>query len=202
MLTLLVVLALLRQEESVESLIRKLGSENFHEREKATAELKRRGEAAMDAIQKAEKQAAEPGEKARLHRALEEILGYRPLTAERIKAARVTCKLGPMKVRAIAAELSKLSGLPVEVDGPADADPVVPELAGTDASLESLLDVLARDVLGIWVVDGKRALLVLQGKVPLRLFDVRDLTSSVEDDPRIPMEPDDSDLGAEVGAES
>lgn len=200
MITLLVAFCLLRQEDPVESLIRKLGSENFQEREKATAELKRRSEALMESLQKAERESQDPAEKARLRRALEEILGYRPLTMERIRAARVTCALTQTKVRAAAAELARLSGIPVEVDAPAEADPVIPELKGKDASLESLLDSLARQALGIWVVDGKRALLVLQGKVALRLFDVRDLTMEIGDEPRIPLEPDDSDVAIAVEA--
>ena len=191
--------ALLAQEEPIESVIRKLDSENVQERDKAAAELKRRGEAAMDALQRAEKRATEPAEKARLRRALEEVLGYRPLSIDKVRGLRLNCSLGPTKVRAAAAELARLAGLPIEVDGPAGLDPAVPELLGTDAPLEGLLDSLARQAGGLWLLDGRRILVFMAGKVPLRLFDVRDLTLSVEDEPRVHLEPDESDNPQDPG---
>ncbi len=196
MIQLAFLAAVLFQEESLEAVIRKLDSENVQEREKAAAELKRRGETAMDALQRAERKATEPAEKARLRRALEEVLGYRPLSIDRVRGVRLNCSLGPTKVRAAAAELGRLSGLPVEVDGPAGIDPAVPELMGTDAPLEGLLDSLAKDAGGLWLVDGRRVLVFIAGKVPLRLFDVRDLTLQVEDEPRVHLEPDESDTTA------
>src|SRR5262245_29647447 len=120
MLTLLIAIALLRQEDSVEALIRKLASENFREREKATAELQRRAESAMEALQKLERQSLDAAEKAKARRALEEVLGYRPLTAERVRMTRVTCTLARIHARAAVAELAKRTDLPIEVEGPAD----------------------------------------------------------------------------------
>jgi hypothetical protein len=198
MIHLAILAALLTQEEPLDSVIRKLDSENVQERDRAAAELRRRGEAAMDTLQKAERKAAEPSEKARLRRALEEVLGYRPLTVNRVRALRITCSLGPTKVRAAAAELARLSGLPVEVDAPAGFDPAVSELAGNDAPLEGLLDSLARQAGGMWLVDGRRILVFVSGKVPLRLFDVRDLTNGIEDERWIHLEPDESDTATET----
>jgi hypothetical protein len=152
----------------------------------------------MDALQKAERRAVEPTEKARLRRALEEVLGYRPLTLERIRALRLSCSLGRTKTRAAAAELARLSGLPVDVDAPAGFDPEVSDLSGNDAPLELLLDALARQAGGIWIVDGRRILVFISGKVPLRLFDVRDLTNAAEDDRWIHLEPDESDAAPEA----
>lgn len=203
-MTLILALALLRQDESLDSLVRKLGSESVLERDKAAADLKCRAASAMEAIQKAEKRAVDPAEKARLRRALEEILGYKPLTIDRVREAKVTCALGPLKARAAASELGRLAGLPVEVEGPADVDPAVSGLAGKELSLETLLDSLARQAGGVWLVDSRRILLFLPGKVPIRLYDVRDLTSGVEDEPMIALEPDGSDRpeGERGGLES
>lgn len=184
---------LLLQEEPVTSVIRRLDSESVQERDKAAAELRRRGEAAMEALEKAEKRSTDPAEKARLRHALEEVLGFRPLTPERVRAVRLSCSLAAPKVRVATAELARLSGIPIEVDAPADVDPTLADLEAKDATLESLLDALARDAGGLWVVDGRRLLVVLAGKLAVRLFDVRDLTESVGDDDPVPLEPNESD---------
>lgn len=192
---------LLVQDEPVEAVIRRLDSEQVQDREKAAAELRRRGDAAMDALLKAEKRAVEPAEKARIRRALEDVLGYRPLTLDRVRAVRLTCALPAMKARAAVAELARLSGLPIEVEGPADVDPPLAELDGRDATLESLLDSLAQDAGGFWIVDGRRLLVVLAGKVPIRLFDVRDMVEAITDDELAPLESDESDaLGQSTDA--
>jgi hypothetical protein len=112
---------------------------------------------------------------------------------DRVRTLRVTCSLGPTKARAAAAELARLSGLPVEVDVPAGFDPSVSELVGTDTPLEGLLDSLARQAGGMWLIDGRRILVFVSGKVPMRLFDVRDLTNGIEDERWIHLEPDESD---------
>lgn len=193
MLALAFLAALLAQDEPVEAVIRRLDADHVQDREKAAEELRRRGDAAMDALLKAEKRAVEPAEKARLRKALEEVLGFRPLTFDRVRAVRLTCSLPVMKTRAAVAELARLSGLTIDVDAPADVDPPLAELEAKDAPLDRLLDSLAREAGGLWIVDGRRLLVFLPGPLPLRLFDVRDLLQQPGDDDPVFIEPDESD---------
>jgi hypothetical protein len=67
------ILALAQDQDRVQDLIRKLGSDDFETREKATEELKKAGKSAKDALQKASEESEDPEVRARSRTILEEM---------------------------------------------------------------------------------------------------------------------------------
>jgi hypothetical protein len=186
---LVFILALAAQEESVDSLVRRLGSDNPLERERAGGELRRRGERAMEALEREYLRASDPVHKERLHKVLEGILGHPALTPERIGAIRVTGRVAARQLGAAAAELSRLAKVPIEVQSDRAAAPELEPLEFADAPLNRVLQELARRVSGLWVVEARRVLIVAAGRVGVRVVDVRDLVWPLMDDPPIPLDP-------------
>lgn len=196
MTALMFVLALSLQEDSIESLLRSLASEKVQERERAAAEIKRRGESAIDRLRKAEEKAGTPAEKARIRQAYEDILGYKPLSADLVRSLRVSVRLPRSKASEVVAELQKASGLPVNLDAPPNLDPELSATEARDESLETVLDRVSRMAGGHWLITGRHLLLVLPGAIPVKLFDIRDFREAQLDERPVSLEPGGSPFGA------
>src|SRR4051812_30871969 len=179
MTLLMLVLALSFQEDPLDPLLRGLTSDKVQDREIAAAELRQRGEAAVDVLRNAEAKAATPEEKAKIRAAFESVLGYKPLTPELLHSLRVSFRVPRSKASDLVLELRKASGIPVELDAPPNLDPELPALEAKEEPLDSVLDRVSRLGGGHWLLTGQHVLLVIPGAVPVKLFDVRDLTEVV-----------------------
>ncbi len=189
MASLVLVLALAAQEESVDSLVRRLGSENPLERERAGGELRRRGEREMEALERAHHKAADPAQKERLRKALEEVLGYPAVTLDRVRSIRVTGPLSAKRLEARAAELAKLARVVIEVENDRAVAPELEPDEFADAPLDRVLDGIARRISGLWLVEARRILIVAPQRVGVGVVDVRDLVWPLSDDPLVPLDP-------------
>lgn len=186
---LLLALALAPAQDSVDTLLRKLSADSIEERTQAETELLRRGQEAMKALDAAHRKASDPAVKADLRRALEKIMASSALAAETIKTSKVTLRTEVKRLSQITEQLHRQTRVPFEIDGNPPPDPLVPELEFKDAPLEEVLDTMTRRLGGFWLLDGNRVLLLVPGKVALRLFDVRDLSWPLDDEPALPLSP-------------
>ena len=189
MTLLLFVLALSLQEDPLDALLRSLTSDKVQDREAAAAEIQRRGDAAVDILRIAEAKAATPGEKAKIREVFENILGYKPLTPDLLWSLRITLRVPRSKASELALELRKASGIPVVLDAPPNLDPELPALEAKEESLNSVLDRVSRLGGGHWLLTGRHVLLVLPGALPVKLFDVRDLTEVIFHERPVSLEP-------------
>lgn len=190
MRTCAVALLVLLQEPPLEKLIEELGSDAIAERDRADAELRRRTRDAVDSLDAALRGARTDSERKRLRAALETLAGGKVLPLGVVQSARVTLPAGARRLGPTLEELSRQSGLPIARDaGPADDDPVLPEMEFKDAPLDAALDRIARKAGGLWIVEGDRIRVSAGGRVALRLFDVSDLTQFWQDEPWLELEP-------------
>jgi len=186
----LAFLALL-QEEPLERLIEKLGSESVVERDGADRALRRRVREALGSLEERLLGARTDAERARLHGVLETLAGGKVLPLATVKSARVTLPEGSRRLDETIEDLARQSGVRIVRDGgPAGGDPLLPELRLKDVPLDRALDHLARKAGGFWMIDGERIRLLVPGKVALRLFDVSDLSYGYADEPWLELEPD------------
>lgn len=178
------------QEASVREWVEKLGSERIEDRTQAEDELLRRGRNGLNALLEDYRGAArEPERRARLRAALEKLAGGAALDPARVASVRVTYETRGLTLSRVAADLESLCRLPLGVFGKPASDPALPALSFKETPLSQVLDALAASVGGLWFVDVDRLLLVPPARLPIRLFDVQDLTLAVEDEPPLSLEP-------------
>lgn len=185
MLSLAILLC--AQEPTVDDLVRKLEGETIEERAQAEAELLRRGRAALKALLDDFQLDVNPRWQARARAALEKLAGARFLDPKRIATSRITYEARGHPLSRAAVDLSERSGLSIAIFG--TCDPKLPELTFKETPLDQALDEIMRALGGLWYVEGERILLVAPLGVPLRLYDVNDLTYGHVDEPAYTLEP-------------
>jgi hypothetical protein len=115
--------------ERVQKLIKDLGSSRFAERAKAQQELKRIGEPALDALQKAAR--SDDAETSRAAGELVKFIHAKRQTTTVMAPKQVRLNVKDMPVREAVAELAKQSGYTIELQGDAKA------LAGRKVTLDT-----------------------------------------------------------------